>query len=404
MVKFNDKTELAIDIGTNKIVCVLFNVTKNNKIQIIDWNQKKSSGIKKSRIVNIIEVSKNISEVVKRINFKNNFSDKVLSNISDLNLICNRNHNEINLGGFNVTKKEIRKLYKKSIQNSYLSNKKLIHSLPLKFNVDENFSISNPVGMSCQKLGLTSYHLSANLDIYENLKDCFKESSLSLKEVIDSSFASSVGCLNTLDKRDGSICIDIGGGSSKITTFYKGRLEFLDYIPLGGNDVTNDIENGLEISKELSEYIKIIYGDLEHSFEKKINIDMKNGQKKVISQNLLQGIIKPRYEEIFEIIRDKIDENPNIKVNINRVILTGGACQISGIKKLAKKIFNRNTSISSPTTNFFAFKGKPELSTIFGLMKIRADDKISKIMKIHNSGKVYSVIEKFDNWINDSFM
>ena len=35
--------------------------------------------------------------------------------------------------------------------------------------------------------------------------------------------------------------------------------------------------------------------------------------KKIIGKNLLYGIIRPRYDEIFEIIRDKIFDNINTK-------------------------------------------------------------------------------------------
>ena len=131
---------------------------------------------------------------------------------------------------------------------------------------------------------------------------------------------------------------------------------------------------------------------------------MSNGSNKTITQNLLHGIIKPRYEEIFEIIRDKLDDNLITKMGINKIILTGGVSQANGLKRLSEKIFNRETNIVFPKTDLKGLKNRPEFSTVFGLMKIKANPKLRKIMKLQTNNKISNVIEKFDTWIKESFM
>ena len=65
MINFkNKKLECVIDIGTNKTVCVIFDVQKNNTFNILGWGQKKSNGVFKSQINNMDEVSKTIKEVL----------------------------------------------------------------------------------------------------------------------------------------------------------------------------------------------------------------------------------------------------------------------------------------------------------------------------------------------------
>ena len=147
----------------------------------------------------------------------------------------------------------------------------------------------------------------------------------------------------------------------------------------------------------------MLHGDLEHSNTKNIKLDLKDGGQKNITQNILHGIIKPRYEEIFEIIRDKLQDNLVSRVGVNQIVLTGGASQISGLADFAAKIFNRKTRLSIPNTKF-SYLNKPEFSNILGLMRMKSDIDLKKIIKSVSNNKIYNLIENFDNWVKESFM
>ena len=91
-------------------------------------------------------------------------------------------------------------------------------------------------------------------------------------------------------------------------------------------------------------------------------------------------------------------------MGINKIVLTGGASQITGLQNLSEKIFNRKTRIAKPESSFSQINGKPEFSTIFGLIKIRSSLNVKKIMQLNSDNKVYNLMERFDNWVNESFM
>ena len=396
------KNKCIFDIGTNKVICLTYKSSNDLDFNILGWSHKKSFGVVKSRISNVEEVSKTILNVAKEIRKKVNI-ENITTNISDINSLSKKEFSQINIGGVKITKKEVRKSYKKSLQNSNLANKNLIHSIPLKFTIDSTQSLSNPLGFYGNNLGLNTYNIWIASSIVKNLDSCFKNANLVAENLIDSSFASAEFCLSEKEKKIGSTCIDIGAGTAKIATYYEGNPEYINYVPLGGDDVTNDIERGLEIPKELAEYIKVLHGDLEHPSNKNIKLDLKNGNQKNITQNILHGIIKPRYEEIFEIIRDKLQDNLVSRIGVNQIVLTGGASQISGLVDLASKIFNRKTRLSIPKTNF-SYLNKPEFSNILGLMRMKSDIDLKKIINSVSNNKVYNLIENFDNWVKESFM
>ena len=395
----NNKSRCIFDIGTNKIVCLIYDVTKGN-FNVHEWAHKQSLGLNRSKILNMDKVSKSIIDTTKEIKKK---IDKINVNITDIDFLSKKKYSEINIGGIKISKKEIRRSFKKSLQNSNLSQKNLIHSIPLNFIVDGTQSYSDPFGIFCNNLGVNTFNIWINTVILKNLESCFRNANILIENSIDTSFASAEACLTEQEKIIGSTCIDLGAGSAKIATYFKGVLEYINYVPLGGNDVTNDIQRGLEIPKDLAEYIKIIHGNLEYTNEKNFKINLTNGKEKIITQNFLHGIIKPRYEEILEIIRDKLQDNLVTKIGVNNIVLTGGASQIPGLINFASKIFNRKTRLSRPQTEF-SFLNKPEFSTCVGLIKMKSDLDLKKIIKSVSNNKVFNLMESFDNWVKESFM
>ena len=106
------------------------------------------------------------------------------------------------------------------------------------------------------------------------------------------------------EKDDGVACIDIGASTTKVVVMQDKKVIFSKILPLGGSSVTDDLYKGFEIPKETAETVKILHGTLSPNFNNNIEIRINSVQQKNINKNIVFGIIKPRYEEILEIIRD----------------------------------------------------------------------------------------------------
>ena len=123
------------------------------------------------------------------------------------------------------------------------------------------------------------------------------------------------------------------------------KVIFSKILPLGGNNVTNDLHKGLEVPKETAETIKILHGTLSPNFNDNIEIRINSVQQKKINKNILFGIIKPRYEEILEIIRDYVFDNIYTRVSVKGIVFVGGASKMYGLNSLGANIFNRHCRV-----------------------------------------------------------
>ena len=392
---------ILIDMGTNKIVFVEYKKNKRDTLELIKWNHIKTSGLDGGKIVSLDQTSRSIKKIFSRYNLKKEKKNIIVS-ISDHDLRLTKTYFDLDINGHKVNKRDIRNVFSKNLNRFFSSGMYLLHTIPTSFFIDDKITEKNPIGVSCRKLGLRSINFLIKEEIINQYKKTFKKSEIIQPDnFIYSGLASSISSLTKMEKENGATSIDFGAGSLKIVTFYKNTIEFVKNIPLGGDNVTNDISKILEINIDQAEYIKIVNGNLSLFSQDKFKIEEPNGSHKVISSNLLQGIIKPRYEEIIEICRNVLDENLISRSGMDTIVFSGGGAEIRGFQSFSSKIFNRKVRISKPLS-FHKDLEKPEFTTLNGLVKICNDATFKNILINKSIQNENGIIDRFSNWILDS--
>ena len=178
---------------------------------------------------------------------------------------------------------------------------------------------------------------------------------------------------------------------------------YSNVIPLGGEHVTNDISKGLNISLESAEHAKIMNGTLNLPFDEEIEINSNEIKKRTVNKNVLYGIIKPRYEEILEIIRDNIFDDIYARISIRSAVITGGASKIFGLTSLSQNILNREVRIGATINKRSFFFNKPEFSTILGLIKLAQENKKLEYSNEFLKGSFFTAFDKLESWIEESY-
>ena len=140
----------------------------------------------------------------------------------------------------------------------------------------------------------------------------------------------------------GVTLIDMGGATTSIAVFHDGHLVFADVIPVGGQHITNDIARGLSTTIAHAERMKTLWGSAIASLidEREMVAVPLLGERGVdtmhqVPKSMLTGIIRPRLEEIFEMVRDRLEQAGFAKLAGSRVVLTGGASQLTGVREMA---------------------------------------------------------------------
>ena len=166
----------------------------------------------------------------------------------------------------------------------------------------------------------------------------------------------------------GAATIDLGAGTTTMAVFSGGKFVHADGFALGGHHVTMDLARGLNTRIADAERIKAIYGSvLTGGSDERDMItvppvgDDEREPPQFVARAALVRIIKPRVEEILEMVRDRLEASPFAAEPRARVVLTGGASQLAGIADLAARILQRPVRIGRPLGVSRACRKRPRV-------------------------------------------
>jgi cell division protein FtsA len=230
-----------------------------------------------------------------------------------------------------------------------------LHSLPLGYVVDDAAGVRDPRGMLARRFGIDMHVVTADISVARNLMLTVERCHLDVEAMVASPYVAGLSVLADDEADLGAAVIDMGAGTTTIAVFAGGQFVHADGFALGGRHVTMDLARGLHARVPDAERIKTLYGSVltGGSDERDMiavppvdNDEMEAPQ--FVSRASLVRFIKPRVEEIFEMARDRLAASPLAAEPRGRVVLTGGASQLTGVSGLAAQVLGRPVRIGRP--------------------------------------------------------
>lgn len=355
-----------LDIGTQKICCAIGRVgydlsqedelSNEPRINIIGVSQVASKGVKYNGITDIAALEKSI------LNALNNAEEmagkkinSIYVNVPTSLINIHKHYAEMNIPqNTPITQNCMKKLLRIAKNNAVIpGNQEIIGIIPLSYRVDELDQIDDPVNLMGKHLSATCSIITSSKAYTENIKNCIGRCNLDVGNFVADPFASSLACMIDEEISLGCTLIDIGGKITQISCFYKNNLTWVDFIPVGGDNITSDLARCLDTSMIQAERIKNLYGSLlatHKDSSEYIQIQqLISADIKYVQRELVLDIIKSRVEEIFvNIIKHMQNIPPNILSLIQqKIIITGGTCSLHGIGDFATNFFDTKVRIAN---------------------------------------------------------
>ncbi|HMB78185.1 MAG TPA: cell division protein FtsA [Kiloniellaceae bacterium] len=410
----------ALDVGSSKVCCFVARQTAGGYPNIVGIGQQASKGVKNGTIVGLEEAEGAIRAAVHAAEqMAGETIDRVIVNLSGGYPVSSSIGVEVSIDGHEVGETDLRHIFERGRQADILksqsdSGRQMIHSIPTGYSIDGNRGIRNPLGMYGDSLGVSLHIITAASGAVRNLASSVQRCHLDPVRFVVSPYASGLSCLVEDEKELGVTVIDMGGGTTTIAVFYEGNPIYTDLIPVGGNHVTSDVARGLSTSLTHAERIKTLYGHaMTHPGDARDMIDVPRvgeteddpGQQ--IPRSLLIGIIQPRLEETFELVRSRLETSGFDKISGRRVVLTGGACQMPGLGDLAALVLDKQVRIGRPTrvTGLAEATAGPAYSTCCGLLHYALGPEESTLTEIEASRKEEAggLIGRLESWFREHF-
>lgn len=342
-----------LDIGTSKVICCVVRL-HSNSLQISGVGYRRSEGISGGAVTNIESAQRCISTVVEIAERASEETiDSVYVNVSDCGMSSSRLVNEIVSSHHEISQRDERRIVAQTYEQSSSlgNNRTVIHNIPVRYTLD-GINVTELRGLYGSKLRADMHVVTVSQLAICNVENCITGCNLNMSGCITSSYSSGLACISKDDKELGTVSVDIGGGCTSIGIFDKGRFIHAAVIPIGGNLITRDISCGLYTSRESAERIKVMYGSSVATYADNsdlINVerDANDEESSQISRAELISIIRPRVEEILELVSSEISSYRDV---IRKVVITGGTSKLSGIKELASHMLNIPVKIGLPVS------------------------------------------------------
>ena len=222
------------------------------------------------------------------------------------------------------------------------SNREVLHVLPRGFVVDGQEGVKDPLGMSAVRLEVETHIVHASATAVQNLSKCVQRADVRIDELVAASLASADAVLTETERELGVAVADFGAGTIDQALFLDGSPFHVSVLPLGGNNVTNDVAIGLKTSLAAAEMLKIHHGTADPNAvgrDDEVSVEgIGESDGRMASRLDLANIIEARMREVFEKIGEEIERAGNRGMLPAGLVLTGGAAQLAGTAELGRDL------------------------------------------------------------------
>jgi cell division protein FtsA len=344
-----------LDIGTTKITCLIGRTESDGTLRVLGFGWQRGRGVRSGGITDIDEAERAIRAAVGQAE---TMADLRLRAVT-VNLSCGQPESRLlnvqwPIGGRGVTEADVRRVVLEGRARAACDGRDQIHSMALDFTVDETGGVEDPRGLHCDTLAARLHVVDAGTGALRNLAATVARCDLEIADLVCAPMAAGYATLVDDERELGTTVIDMGGGTTSIAVFSEGFVVHTAQLPVGGVHVTNDIARVLSTPISHAERLKTLYGNAQSSPDDEREllpvplVGEAEHQIAKVPRSMVVSIIKPRLEETFELLRDRIDGSGLGRATGGRVVLTGGASQLVGTAQMAQTILGRQVRLGRP--------------------------------------------------------
>ena len=370
-------TVSVLDVGSSKICCLIARLkptgevgdalrARTHAIEVIGFGHQRSRGIKSGVVVDLDAAEHAIRHAVDAAERMAGVTvHSLIVNLSAGRLQSETYSASVALSEHAVEESDIGRVLAAGRRHSVTDGRSVVHALPIGYSLDADGGIADPRGMVGRRLGVDMHMVSADAQPLSNLELCINRCHLSIERLVATPYASGLSVLVDDEAELGCACVDFGGGTTTIAVFMKGQFVHADAIAVGGKHITTDIARGLSTKLQDAERLKTMHGTAlasaadDRELLQVPPIGDENGDvPNQIPRSALTRIIRPRIEEILELVRDRLNASGFAGIVGRRMVLTGGASQLTGLGEAARRVLARNVRSGRP----LGMAGMPEVA------------------------------------------
>ena len=356
----------SLDVGTSKIACMIARLKpcppsdafrgRSHAAELIGYSQIQARGVKAGAVVDLNECEQVVRQAVSLAERMAKVRvESVLLPVSGGRLQGHMIEAATDIRGGAVSADDVARLTSTGMRHATGVGRTVLHALPVGYSLDGVKGVRDAKGMLARQFGVDMNVVTADAMVARNLMLVVERCHLNVEAMAASPYVAGLSILTDDEADLGAAVVEMGAGTTTIAIFSGGRFIHASGFAVGGQHITMDLARGLSATIADAERIKTLYGtvltggsDSRELMSVPTAGDNEPDVPQIVSRATIGNIIRHRAEEIFEMVRDRLADSPFAAEPKARVVLSGGAAQLTGLVELATRILNRPVRLGRP--------------------------------------------------------
>ena len=394
-----DDFRVAIDIGTTKVCTIITRKRANHRIEVAGIGTVPCKGMSKGMVSDSAAVTAAIKESVAiasadaGVEVAAAYAGLTGSHVESKNRWVNVPRPD---GVRAVTDLDISQAKKAAGAVDLADDHKLLHVIPRSYTLDGLHGVRNPLGMHTSELHIESHVITGSISKITELHNAVSDAGVRVSSMVVEPIASADAVLTADEREEGSVLIDVGGGTSDIAVYYNGTVVHTAVIPVGGFQFSNDLSIAFSIDFDEAELLKIEHGTAAPELagmKEEITLNPTTmDQPLTITRREIGQVLKERASELFHMILLKLEEPHLADIPTDRIVFTGGGAKLEGFLNTAKMVFQRKVRLATPRGLDGMPKGTNDPSysaaagiALWGMRNLPAENHVSQLINTPSS-------------------
>lgn len=366
---------VGLDIGTSAVRCVIGTLDGQGdagKPTIIGHGHATNHGMRKGVVAHVDEVSDAIVQAVTEAERHSGRQiQSAVVNINGAHVSGQDSRGVIAISGAShrITDEDRMRVEEAATIVQLPSNREIIQPFTKNYVVDGQQNIKNPVGMEGVRLEADMYLVTASSPNVQSLENTLERARLHASFRTISGLGAAQSTLTRQQREVGTAVIDIGASTTSIIVFEDGEVQHVAVLPVGSNNVTNDLAIGLQTDLDIAEMVKVRYGDFRARSLLKIAHEQGEHTFEIAT---IRMIVDSRVEELFELVEKELHKIKRSRKLPGGIVIAGGGAKLPGIVDAAKQRLQLAVRVGKlqDVTGLVDTIDDPQFYTAIGLMQL----------------------------------
>lgn len=347
-------TIASIDLGTYRCCCVIGEIAGPDRLEVLGVGSSRTQGIRKGVIVNL-EVL--VSSIRKAVEEAEKAAGRPIEaavatvpaaqarSFTSRGVVTIQNRDRV------VSRKDLQRVLETVRAVQIPAGQSILHTLPQEYTLDGQEGIQEPVGMTGSRLEASVQVVTVPQQAAQHVVTALNQAGIEVISLVYPQLAAAESVLTPEEKEQGVLLIDCGGGTTDIALFERGALWFTSSIPVAGNLITNDISIGLRTPVPDAEEIKRTYARSVKGDDEDMVIEVPTvggDSPRLVPMHLLTQVVSYRVQEIFELVRERIEQAGLAHRAQAGAVLVGGSANLRGLPETAEEELGVSVRIGLP--------------------------------------------------------